>query len=321
MDGVAAIRPEAELLPNQKNLGAPRANNRRSSTVKFEKVLVGIPSYNCAEQIPRVLAGFSGPLLDRITKVLIIDNGSTDGTVAAVKQFISSTPSPKFELIQNDLNYGLGGTHKVAFLRAERERVDYVAILHGDNQARTEELATLLDVAASAPDTAAILGSRFMAPEKLHGYSKIRLWGNRGLNFLFTVLTKRRTLDLGSGLNLFRLADLRDREYLELPDGFTFNMSLLLHYRTHEREIAYVPISWSHTDQRSNARTFRVGWLTLKALLEWYFGFQRPNPHRPEDFRGRSFTASSHQTPVANPPSTCGSPTAITESPSPRPSA
>ncbi len=48
-----------------------------------EKLLVFIPCYNCALQIGRVLAQLKGPLAQRFAEVLVLDNGSKDGTVAA----------------------------------------------------------------------------------------------------------------------------------------------------------------------------------------------------------------------------------------------
>jgi len=118
------------------------------------KILVAIPTYNCAKQLPRVLNGFDKKLLERIEKVIVIDNGSTDDTVTIAKATIKKINTPKIEVWQNKNNYNLGGTHKVAFLTCQKLGMDYVAILHGDDQAKTQELKAeclVKDISQSGP--------------------------------------------------------------------------------------------------------------------------------------------------------------------------
>lgn len=237
--------------------------------MKPYKILVAIPSYNCERQISRVLAGFSKELLDRVEKVIVIDNGSKDGTVAAAKKAAQALGSTKVEVWQNKDNYNLGGTHKVAFLTGEKLGMDYVAILHGDDQARTEELATLIDAAEAKPELGAVLGCRFMKGSTLTGYSWQRIWGNRAINVIYSLVAMRPSKDLGSGLNLFRLSDLADHNYLGFGDTITFNIDLLLDYYKKRTPLLFVPITWREEDQVSNARNFKVGSTALKKLLQW----------------------------------------------------
>ena len=236
------------------------------------KILVAIPAYNCEKQIPRVLAGFDKKLLDRVEKVIVIDNGSTDGTIKAAKAAAKKIGSPKIEVWHNKDNYNLGGTHKVAFLTGEKMGMDYVAILHGDDQAKTPELNRLIDQAEQNPDVGAILGCRFMKGSKLVGYNWKRIYGNRAINTLYSIVALRPSKDLGSGLNIFRLKDLADHNYLGFGDNITFNIDLLLDYFKKKTKLKFVPITWTEEDQVSNARNFQVGMTALKKLARWRFG-------------------------------------------------
>ncbi len=233
------------------------------------KIVVVIPTYNCERQISRVLKGFDNRLLAEVEKVIVIDNASHDRTAIVASQTAKKLASKKFEVWQNTVNYGLGGTHKVAFLAAEKMGVDYVAVLHGDDQAKTEELLELIEVAKAHPEFSAILGSRFMRNSKLSGYSRKRVFGNRVINCLYSVLTMRMCRDLGSGLNLFRLRDLSDHRYLGFDDGITFNIDLLLDYFKKKSPLTFIPISWREEDQISNARNLAVGLIAIKKLLRW----------------------------------------------------
>jgi glycosyltransferase involved in cell wall biosynthesis len=242
------------------------------------KILVAIPAYNCEKQIGRVLGGFDKKLLDRVEKILVIDNGSTDGTVKAAKEAAAKLNSPKVEVWQNKNNYNLGGTHKVAFLTGEEMGMDYVAILHGDDQAKTDELNNLIDVAEKNPKLGAILGCRFMKGSKLQGYNWQRIWGNRVINLFYTVVALRPSKDLGSGLNLFRVKDLKDHNYLGFDDKITFNIDLLLDYFKKKTPLTFVPISWREEDQVSNARNMNVGMTALKKISRWRFSKELRNP-------------------------------------------
>lgn len=236
------------------------------------KILVAIPAYNCEKQIPRVLTGFDKKLLDRVAKVIVIDDRGGDKTAEVAYKKVKELGLPKIEVVQNDKNLGLGGTHKMAFLYGEKNKADYVAILHGDDQAKAQELHNLIDEAEKDPSIGAILGCRFMKGSKLSGYSWQRIWGNRGINWVYSLVALRSSRDLGSGLNLFRLKDLADHRYLGFDDRMTFNIDLLLDYFTKQTKLKFVPISWSEADQVSNARNFTIGKIALKQLAFWRIG-------------------------------------------------
>lgn len=243
------------------------------------KILVAIPAYNCSKQIGKVLGAFDESLLKRVDKIIVIDNGSTDNTVEAAKAAAKKLGSPKVEIWQNKDNYNLGGTHKVAFLAGEKLKMDYVAILHGDNQAKTQELNSLIDAAEINPDAGAILGTRFMSGSKLVGYDWKRIWGNRAINLVYSIVALRPSRDLGSGLNLFKLSDLADHNYLGFGDTITFNIDLLLDYFKKGTSLINIPITWTEEDQVSNARNFKVGKTAIKKLLLWRIG---QNDHSPQ---------------------------------------
>ena len=79
------------------------------------KTLLFIPGYNCEKQIPRVLDQLDSDILPYISQTIMINNRSTDNTEATVKTWMAAHPEIPFTLLRNDENYGLGGSHKVAF--------------------------------------------------------------------------------------------------------------------------------------------------------------------------------------------------------------
>jgi dolichol-phosphate mannosyltransferase len=249
------------------------------------KVLIAIPAYRCEKQLPRVLDEIDDRLASRVAEIAVIDNGSPDGTVAAALAYKKTGRLKNLHVYKNKDNYNLGGTHKVAFLKAQQMGLTHVVILHGDNQAKSDEANLLLDYAEQHSETQTVLGSRFSKGSRLHGYDWKRIWGNRVLNAVYSTLTGRACKDLGSGLNLFALRDLDQTTYLEFADKLTFNFELLLDLIKRKVHFAYYPITWREEDQVSNARNFNIFKTALVNLLQWRFGKTKPSTHKPEDYQ------------------------------------
>jgi dolichol-phosphate mannosyltransferase len=258
------------------------------------RIAVAIPCYNCRRQIARVLQRFGPELQSKISKIWIIDNQSTDGTPEAALEAIKNFGlSHIAEVRINRSNYGLGGSHKVALLLAAEEKMDYLAVTHGDDQGRADELSKFLGMINERSDVAAYLGSRFMPGSQLQGYSPIRIAGNLGLNVLYTAFSGRKTWDIGAGMNLFRMENLKDKTFLEFSDGFTFNMDLLLYYYRQRASLKFIPITWTETDQTSNAKTFQTGWSALKTLVAWRMNLKKLSYQNSNEYRSDKIYAET----------------------------
>jgi len=249
------------------------------------KVLIAIPTYRCEAQITRVLDEIDDRLASRVAEIAVIDNGSPDGTVAAALAYKKTRRLKNLHVYINKDNYNLGGTHKVAFLKAQNMCLTHVVVLHGDDQAKSDEANRLLDYATRHPDTQTILGSRFSKGSKLQGYDWRRIWGNRILNVAYSIFTGRNCKDLGSGLNLFALRDLDQKTYLEFADKLTFNFELLLDLIKRKVRFAYVPITWREEDQVSNARNFNIAKIAFINLIQWRLGKKTTAYHKPDDYQ------------------------------------
>lgn len=240
-----------------------------------QKVLIAIPTYRCEKQITRTLDEIDERLAKRASEIAVIDNGSPDGTVQAVLDYVKNGRLPNLHVYKNNDNYNLGGSHKVAFLKATAMGCTHVVIIHGDNQAKSDEANDLLDYAAEHPDTQTVLGSRFSKGSRLHGYDKKRIYGNKVLNAIYSILTLRKCEDLGSGLNVFALSDLDQATYLHFADKLTFNYELLLDLIRRKVPFAYYPITWREEDQVSNARNANIFKIGVLNVVKWRFGLLR----------------------------------------------
>ena len=143
-----------------------------------EKILVFIPGYNCEKQIVRVLKQFDEEVLNYIDEIIFVNNRSTDNTEDAVLKYKKENKSLPIKVLRNDENYNLGGSHKVAFNYALKNKFDYLIVLHGDDQGDIHDLLPYLKN-KEYKNFDCFLGARFLKESKLKGYSKFRIFGNR----------------------------------------------------------------------------------------------------------------------------------------------
>ena len=185
----------------------------------MHKILLFIPMYNCEKQIGRVLGRLTDEVCSYLSEVIIVNNRSTDNGEEAVQKYLSSHNLPiRVSLLRNKDNYGLGGSHKVAFDYAIKNEFDYVITLHGDDQGDISNLLPHLK-SKEYEQYDRFLGARFMKGSKLEGYSGFRTFGNRVYNILFSIGCGYKVYDLGAGLNMYKVAILKDYYYLKFKEA------------------------------------------------------------------------------------------------------
>jgi glycosyltransferase involved in cell wall biosynthesis len=235
------------------------------------RILVFIPAYRCEAQITRVIDQFDEQVQQWVDTVMVVDNRSPDNTLsAAIERAKTQFTLCRFIAWINDNNYGLGGSHKAAFRYAVEHGFDYLVVLHGDDQADIRDLIPELERGAHL-DVDCLLGARFMKGSRLKGYSWVRTFGNHVYNKLFSVAALRNIHDLGSGLNMYRLASFRDFYYKSFPDDLTFNYVMLLASYHAGQHVCFFPISWREEDQLSNVKLFRQAFKVLGLLAGFFF--------------------------------------------------
>ncbi len=237
-----------------------------------DRILLFIPMYNCEKQIVRVLEQLNGEISDYITETVIVNNQSTDGSERAAIQKLKETDF-KFpvRVLKNRANYGLGGSHKVAFDYACRHRFDFIIVLHGDDQGNIRDLLPVLRQRVYAGYDCC-LGARFMKGSVSDGYQKFRIFGNKVFNVLFSAVTGRKIYDLGAGLNLYSVETLKTGYYKNFPDNLTFNCYMLFAAASLHQTCYFFPITWREEDQISNVRLIGQTWRTFQMAIGYFIG-------------------------------------------------
>ncbi|WP_336760960.1 glycosyltransferase family 2 protein [Asaia sp. VD9] len=235
--------------------------------LKPSRILVFIPMYNCARQVARVLRQLSDVRVSGwVDGVLCVDNQSSDDTLSAAAAGLAGLSGiVDRTLLRNDDNYGLGGSHKVAIGYAQKHGYDFLIVLHGDDQGAIADILPELESGRYLQQDF-LMGARFMKGARLSGYSFIRTMANKVFNTLFSVVSRRRLCDLGSGLNMFRLASFSDNFHKRFADDLTFNYYLILFVAASDLRLRFFPLTWREDDQVSNAKLSRMGFQILGLL-------------------------------------------------------
>ncbi len=253
------------------------------------KFMLFIPTFNCEGFIGKTIQNISNDLYCAVDEILIVDNQSTDNTLnEAIETISAKQNSSKYRILQNNSNIGLGGSFVTAYQECFFSNYNVLLMLHGDNQAQSDDLLKIISQFNQRNELAAVFGSRFSLRSKRHGYSLVRTFGNIGLNIISSILTGKIITELGSGLNGYNVQKLGLDLIQHLPSNISFDMNLLLYALDHfKEELIWEPIEWFEDGQTSNADNVAVGIDILKTLFKWKFNLSPTSSALPSNISYR----------------------------------
>lgn len=153
-------------------------------------LLIIIPAYNEEACIAEVVRGARKALPG--ADVLVVDDGSADGTAAAAR-------SAGAFVVRHPFNLGIGGTVQTGLKFARRMHYDYVLRMDGDGQHDPRYLASVLvPVVEGRADVA--IGSRFLDGGADMRIPALRRLGIQVFSVEVSLLTRRKATDTTSGL-------------------------------------------------------------------------------------------------------------------------
>jgi dolichol-phosphate mannosyltransferase len=188
-------------------------------------------------------------------EVVVVDDGSEDGTAAAVAAIAASNPNVRCHPSHNEKGFGMA-------IRAGLDVYtgDAVAIVMADASDDPEDLVHYHRLLEEGWDCA--FGSRFMAGARIHDYPPLKLTINRLANWFIRVLFRHGYNDTTNAFKAYR------REVIEtisplLSKHFNLTVEMPLKAIVRGHTFAVIPTSWTN-------RTSGVPKLAMKEMGSRY---------------------------------------------------
>ncbi len=122
--------------------------------------LVIIPTYNEKENIEAIISAVMNLPID--FHVLVIDDGSPDGTADIVKALMNGKYSGRVHIIERAGKQGLGTAYIAGFQWAIEQKADYIFEMDADFSHNPQDLMKLYDACANEGADVAV-GSRYVS--------------------------------------------------------------------------------------------------------------------------------------------------------------
>ncbi len=244
------------------------------------RVWVLLPAFNEAENLPPLL----GDLAETIrrwpggappVRVLVVDDGSTDGTADAAR---GAQGDLDLEVIVHAVNMNLGaamrtGIHHVLESGADG---DLLISLDADHTHPVELMPEMVERANAGADI--VIASRFQPGAEVHGLDGFR----KGISACASVLLQGMfpgARDYTCGYRCYRVTLLRwgaahyGPHFLN-QEGFSVMVDLLLKLRRKARRIEEVPLILRYDRKRgaSKMKIVTTAWTTLRLLGRRFCG-------------------------------------------------
>lgn len=194
------------------------------------KLIVTIPAFNeeanigeVIAEIPRSIIGVSS------VEVLVVDDGSADGTVAAAEQAGADY------VISHPRNKGLAAAFRTALREAVARGADVIVNTDGDNHYDQSRIPDLIQPILRG-DAEIAIGSRVLSGLRMPAANK---YGNRIANYIMQRLLRLPNVDVSTGFRAYsREAALR----LNVLSDHTYTHETLINALDQRLAITNVPL-------------------------------------------------------------------------------
>ena len=214
--------------------------------MRKQKVIVFLPAYNEEKSIAPVIECVPRNIHENVdVEILVIDDGSTDGTVRVAKAAGAD------HIVSMPRNGGLGAAVREGLAQSFRLGADISVMIDADNEYPADEIPNLLEpIFAGEADYT--MGSRFLGTIK--GMKLHRRLGNYCFTLLQSLLLRRWIYDGQSGMRAFSRQAM---EHAEIIHDYNYAQVITLNLVRKGFRVKEVPITYQVRTEGQSFIKFR----------------------------------------------------------------
>jgi apolipoprotein N-acyltransferase len=227
------------------------------------RVLVILPTYDERETIGRVLERLVA--LPHGVDVLVVDDGSPDGTAEVVRR--AAADEPRVRLLERPAKAGLASAYRLGFRRGLEEGHDLVVEMDSDLSHDPDELPRLLE-AARRNDL--VIGSRYVPGGSVSNWSPPRVALSKAGNLYARIALGFGLHDATSGFRVFRRRLLE--HVVDEPirsEGYGFQIELAFRAWRDGYTVGEAPITFREREHGSSKISRRIVFEALGLVTIW----------------------------------------------------
>ena len=235
-----------------------------------------VPAYNVEKTLGEVLAKIDDSVLAR-SHVLVIDDGSRDGTAQAFERFVSenarhsenaSDLKSHFEYLKFEQNSGYGTVVKKGIAEGLASGAAFIACLHGDSQYPAEKLGEFFAEMENR-NLDLLQGSRHaVAGEaKRGGMPLYKRLGGALLTAIENKVFRVKLTDRHSGFIVYSSRFLKTVDMNHLSPSFDVDLELISIADARNFAIAELPIPTRYDGEKSNLNVVTYGLRVLRQVV------------------------------------------------------
>lgn len=226
----------------------------------IQKITVIMPALNEAANLAYLLPTIPATVMDHKLGLLVIDDGSTDDTIATVRQ-------NNFAVASNPINRGGGASLRLGYDIAAEGGAEIVITMDADGQHLPNEIERLVGpILKNEADI--VIGSRVKG--KREKDSIVRWIGIHVFNWMINFLAGTNISDCSNGFRAFRVKSLKN--ILLTHDQF-HTAELIIEAARKKLRITEAPITVlrRHEGESKKGRNLSYGTNFLKSVLKAWF--------------------------------------------------
>jgi len=224
--------------------------------------LVLIPTYNERENLPIIVERV---LVHDNVRVMVIDDGSPDGTGAIADQLASDRVG-RVSVMHRTGARGLGRSYRDGFRVAVKSDADFVCQMDADLSHDPKFLPAMIDAAASR--SGLVIGSRYREGGSVENWPVRRKMLSAFANAYIRSVTGLQVRDCTSGFRCWRRESLARLPLDAISsDGYSFLVEVTFHAALAGVQIGEVPIVF--VERRQGASKLSTGVLVESLITPW----------------------------------------------------